>query len=176
MIPPYGMLPPSRYKRLLSQKGFAHRLGRLSHSSPLIRPIARSLFSGDCPSEPDDPAVPEGRTEQLIPTDHTKRSRHRVVRRNQNHFCRHPVSSSVLSPARMARKLLLSAIDKPKPQPTLFHGRSGIPFLALTIGPLFANRLEPRIFGLPFLLAYLVFWVLATPVFMLVDSWVRRPR
>jgi hypothetical protein len=53
---------------------------------------------------------------------------------------------------------------------------AAIPFLALTIGPLFANRLEPRIFGLPFLLAYLVFWVLATPVFMLVASWVRRPR
>jgi hypothetical protein len=49
-------------------------------------------------------------------------------------------------------------------------------FLALTIGPPFANRLEPRIFGLPFLLAYLVFWVLATPLFMLVASWIRRPR
>jgi hypothetical protein len=53
---------------------------------------------------------------------------------------------------------------------------AAIPFLALTIGPPFANRLEPRIFGLPFLLAYLVFWVLATPLFMLVASWIRRPR
>jgi hypothetical protein len=53
---------------------------------------------------------------------------------------------------------------------------AAIPFLALTIGPPFANRLEPRIFGLPFLLAYLVFWVLATPPFMLVASWLRRPR
>lgn len=53
---------------------------------------------------------------------------------------------------------------------------AAIPFLALTIGPAFANRLEPRIFGLPFLLAYLVFWVLATPPFMLVASWIRRAR
>lgn len=53
---------------------------------------------------------------------------------------------------------------------------AAIPFLALTIGPPFANRLEPRIFGLPFLLAYLVFWVLATPPFMLIASLIRRPR
>jgi len=38
---------------------------------------------------------------------------------------------------------------------------AAIPFLALTIGLPFANRLEPRIFGLPFLLAYLVFWSVA---------------
>jgi hypothetical protein len=43
---------------------------------------------------------------------------------------------------------------------------AAIPFFALTLGPFVANRLEPRIFGLPFLLAYCVFWVLLTPVFL----------
>ena len=43
---------------------------------------------------------------------------------------------------------------------------AAIPFSALTLGPFVANRLEPRIFGLPFLLAYCVFWVLVTPVFL----------
>ena len=43
---------------------------------------------------------------------------------------------------------------------------AAIPFLALTLGPFVANRLEPRIFGLPFLLAYCVFWVLTTPLFL----------
>jgi Protein of unknown function (DUF3311) len=43
---------------------------------------------------------------------------------------------------------------------------AAVPFLALTLGPFVANRLEPRIFGLPFLLAYCVFWVLLTPIFL----------
>jgi hypothetical protein len=50
---------------------------------------------------------------------------------------------------------------------------AAIPFLALVLGPFLANRLEPRIFGLPFLLAYCVFWVLLTPVFLF---WVDRLR
>jgi len=51
-----------------------------------------------------------------------------------------------------------------------------IPFLALTLGPFVANRLEPRIFGLPFLLAYCVFWVLVTPVFLLCVDRLRKRR
>jgi hypothetical protein len=50
---------------------------------------------------------------------------------------------------------------------------AGIPLCALTVGPFVANRLEPRIFGLPFLLAYCVFWVLTTPLFLF---WVDRLR
>ena len=34
----------------------------------------------------------------------------------------------------------------------------------LTIGIPFANRLEPRIFGLPFLLAWIVLGMILTPV------------
>ena len=53
-----------------------------------------------------------------------------------------------------------------------------IPPLALTLGIPFVNRLEPRIFGLPFLLAWIVAWILLTPVFMAVVYRVdrRRPR
>jgi hypothetical protein len=51
---------------------------------------------------------------------------------------------------------------------------AAVPFLALTMGPFVANRLEPRIFGLPFLLTYCVFWVLTTPVFLFCADRLRR--
>ena len=41
-----------------------------------------------------------------------------------------------------------------------------VPALALTLGVALANRLEPRILGLPFVLAWIVAWVLLTPAFM----------
>jgi Protein of unknown function (DUF3311) len=41
-----------------------------------------------------------------------------------------------------------------------------IPVLALTAGVPLANHLEPRILGLPFVLAWIVGWVLLTPAFM----------
>lgn len=41
-----------------------------------------------------------------------------------------------------------------------------IPTLALTLGVVLANRLEPRILGLPFVLAWITAWVLLTPAFM----------
>ena len=43
---------------------------------------------------------------------------------------------------------------------------AAIPFGALSIGVPFVNRVEPRILGLPFLLAWIAFWVLATPLFL----------
>ena len=42
-----------------------------------------------------------------------------------------------------------------------------VPALALTVGIPFANRVEPRIAGLPFLPAYITIWILLTPAFML---------
>jgi hypothetical protein len=42
-----------------------------------------------------------------------------------------------------------------------------VPVLALTAGIPFANRVEPRIFGFPFLPAYIAFWIVSTPAFML---------
>jgi hypothetical protein len=53
---------------------------------------------------------------------------------------------------------------------------AGIPFCALVFGPLFANRVEPRIFGLPFLLADCVFWVLLTPAFLFLADRLRKRR
>ena len=43
---------------------------------------------------------------------------------------------------------------------------AAIPVLALTVGVALADRLEPRILGLPFVLAWIVAWVLLTPAFL----------
>ncbi len=53
---------------------------------------------------------------------------------------------------------------------------AAIPVLALTAGIPFANRLEPRICGLPFLLAWIVGWLLLTPVCMALAAWRDRQR
>jgi Protein of unknown function (DUF3311) len=39
-----------------------------------------------------------------------------------------------------------------------------IPFVALSLAIPFVNRVEPRILGLPFLLAWIVAWMLLTPL------------
>lgn len=40
--------------------------------------------------------------------------------------------------------------------------------VAMLLGALpLVNRVEPRILGLPFLLVWLIFWVLMTPLFLL---------
>lgn len=41
-----------------------------------------------------------------------------------------------------------------------------IPASALTIAVPLVNRVEPRIFGAPFLLAWIAMWVLLTPAFL----------
>lgn len=51
------------------------------------------------------------------------------------------------------------------------HRRTGfilaaIPLMALSIAVPFVNRVEPRILGVPFLLAWLAFWVVVTPFFV----------
>lgn len=43
---------------------------------------------------------------------------------------------------------------------------AAIPFAALSIAVPLVNRIEPRIFGLPFVLAWIVAWVLLTPAFL----------
>ena len=50
-----------------------------------------------------------------------------------------------------------------------------IPAIALTIATPLANRVEPRIAGLPFFLAYIVLWVLLTPLFMWVVYSLEQP-
>lgn len=43
---------------------------------------------------------------------------------------------------------------------------AAIPFAALTICVPLANHVDPRVFGLPFLLFWLLVWTLLTPAFM----------
>jgi hypothetical protein len=43
---------------------------------------------------------------------------------------------------------------------------AAVPAIALTIATPLANHLEPRILGLPFLLAYIVMWICLTPAFL----------
>jgi hypothetical protein len=40
------------------------------------------------------------------------------------------------------------------------------PLLVLVAGLPFVNRLDPIVFGLPFLLVWIVGWVMATPLFL----------
>ena len=68
--------------------------------------------------------------------------------------------------------------SEPKPQGTrrwsLFLAL--LPALALTVGIPFANRLEPRVLGLPFLLAWIVAWILLTPPIMATVHWLDHRR
>lgn len=41
-----------------------------------------------------------------------------------------------------------------------------IPAVALLASPFVANRVEPRVLGMPFLLGWIVMWVLATSLVM----------
>ncbi len=41
-----------------------------------------------------------------------------------------------------------------------------LPFLAMLVGPFFVNRVTPTILGMPFLLAWLVAWILLTAAIM----------
>jgi hypothetical protein len=41
-----------------------------------------------------------------------------------------------------------------------------VPFVALSFAIPFVNRVEPRVLGLPFLLAWIVAWMLLTPGFV----------
>jgi hypothetical protein len=43
-----------------------------------------------------------------------------------------------------------------------------LPFVALLVGPFFVNRATPHVLGMPFLLAWLVAWILLTAAIMAV--------
>jgi len=45
-------------------------------------------------------------------------------------------------------------------------GLAAVPALMLLFAPLLANRDEPRIAGLPLLLAWCILWVVLTPAFL----------
>jgi hypothetical protein len=46
-----------------------------------------------------------------------------------------------------------------------------LPFIGLIIGPFFVNRPTPFVLGLPFLLAWIVAWILLTSFIMAVIYW-----
>ena len=43
-----------------------------------------------------------------------------------------------------------------------------LPFIAMLVGPFFLNRVTPTILGMPFLLAWLVAWILISAAIMAV--------
>jgi hypothetical protein len=43
---------------------------------------------------------------------------------------------------------------------------AAVPIVAFVAGLSFANRIEPRVAGLPFLLFWILAWVVATPAFL----------
>jgi hypothetical protein len=51
---------------------------------------------------------------------------------------------------------------------------AAIPVLALVGGLPFANRLEPVLFGMPFLLTWILGWVALTPAFLWVAYQIHR--
>ena len=64
--------------------------------------------------------------------------------------------------------------DAPAPRPhqwRRYHALALLPALGMLGGLPFANRVYPLVFGLPFLMAWLVGWVLATAAIM---AWVLR--
>lgn len=59
--------------------------------------------------------------------------------------------------------------DEPAERRTTFrrhHLLAVVPAIALLGAPYIANRIEPRIMGLPFLLGWIVIWVLITSLVM----------
>ncbi|CAA9468173.1 MAG: hypothetical protein AVDCRST_MAG02-3368 [uncultured Rubrobacteraceae bacterium] len=50
----------------------------------------------------------------------------------------------------------------------LMYVLASLPFLGILVGVAFANRVEPFVFGLPFILFWIVAWVLLTSVIMAV--------
>jgi hypothetical protein len=49
-----------------------------------------------------------------------------------------------------------------------------IPAVMLTFAVPFVNRVEPRVFGLPFLLVWIAAWVAVTPLFLYAVERLRR--
>lgn len=48
----------------------------------------------------------------------------------------------------------------------LIHALAALPFLGLLGGIVFANRVEPFVLGMPFLLFWIVLWVVLTAAIM----------
>lgn len=63
----------------------------------------------------------------------------------------------------------VSTVDRvPDRTRTLRVALASLPFFGILGGASFANRAEPFVFGLPFLMAWIVLWVIATSGLMAV--------
>ncbi|HEX3456410.1 MAG TPA: DUF3311 domain-containing protein [Candidatus Baltobacteraceae bacterium] len=51
---------------------------------------------------------------------------------------------------------------------------AAVPIAALTVAVPLVNRIEPRFFGVPFLLCWIVAWALLAPVFLWAISRIER--
>ncbi len=72
----------------------------------------------------------------------------------------------------------ISADPVPPPQRgfRLYHLAALLPTIGLLAGIPFANRVEPFVLGLPFLLFWIVAWVVATSAIMGVIWWLDHSR
>ncbi|HEX2941671.1 MAG TPA: DUF3311 domain-containing protein [Rhodopila sp.] len=43
---------------------------------------------------------------------------------------------------------------------------AALPFIGILVGVFFVNRVQPLVFGMPLLLAWIAFWIIATAVIM----------
>ncbi|MEC1547664.1 DUF3311 domain-containing protein [Bacillus rugosus] len=50
----------------------------------------------------------------------------------------------------------------------LIHILAALPFIGILLGIPFANKVTPYVFGMPFILAYIVMWALLTSVLMVI--------
>ena len=50
----------------------------------------------------------------------------------------------------------------------LMHVLAALPFIGILLGVAFANRVEPFVFGMPFILFWIVAWVVLTSIIMAV--------
>jgi hypothetical protein len=50
----------------------------------------------------------------------------------------------------------------------LIRWLAALPFIGMLIGPVFLNRTQPLVFGMPLLLAWLVMWVVLTSAILAV--------
>ncbi len=51
-----------------------------------------------------------------------------------------------------------------------------VPVVMLTLAVPFVNRVEPRVLGLPFVLAWILFWIVCTPLAMSIVARLDRAR
>ena len=79
-------------------------------------------------------------------------------------------SGSLAGQCRLGQMLRQFIIEKPTvPAMSLIRALAVLPFLGILAGTPFLNRVTPLVFGLPFLLAWLLLWIVLTSGIMLVD-------